>query len=327
MTVQPYRLVQLRPPSRTSLRVLISHPLCDEYARALAARMPLEDLTGPDPDREPLETVDVLLTWKPPRELLARLSNLRWIQTTSAGIDQLLDFLRGRPDVLVTTTKGLQAENVASLAAAMMLSLFWGVPRLYESQRAAVWRKHPVGLLSGQTCAVLGLGHVGMCVVSHAQHFGMRVIGVRRQPATSAEMDRVAGPEELPEVLGEADYVVVALPLTDRTRGLIGGPAFRAMKRSAYLINVARGGVVDEAALEAALRAGDVAGAAMDVFAEEPLPSSHPLWRTPNLIVTPHIGGDRADYVEQAGAIFARNLAAFPDGTRMRGVASNVHGY
>lgn len=327
MNVQPYRLVQLRPPSRTSLRVLISHPLCDEYARALAARMPLEDLTGPDPDREPLETVDVLLTWKPPRELLARLSNLRWIQTTSAGIDQLLDFLRGRPDVLVTTTKGLQAENVASLAAAMMLSLFWGTSRLYESQRAAVWRKHPVGLLSGQTCAVLGLGHVGMCVVSHARHFGMRVIGARRQPSTSAEVDRVAGPEELPEVLGEADYVVVALPLTDRTRGLIGGPAFRAMKRSAYLINVARGGVVDEAALETALRAGDIAGAAMDVFAEEPLPSSHPLWRTPNLIVTPHIGGDRADYVEQAGAIFARNLAAFPDGTRMRGVASNVHGY
>lgn len=327
MTVRPYRLVRLLPPSRTALRVLISHPLCGEYARALAAHMPLDDLTGSDLNREPLETVDVLLTWKPPGGLMARLSCLRWIQTTSAGIDQLLDFLRERPGVLVTTTKGLQAENAAGLAATLMLSLFWGMPRLYESQRAAAWRKHPVGLLSTQTCAVLGLGHVGMCVVSHARHFGMRVIGVRRQPAAPAEVDRVAGPEELPEVLREADYVVVTLPLTDRTRGLIGGPAFRAMKRSAYLINVARGGIVDEAELATALRAGDIAGAAMDVFAEEPLPSSHPLWRAPNLIITPHIGGDRTDYVEQASSIFAHNLTAFPDRTRMRGIASNVHGY
>jgi D-2-hydroxyacid dehydrogenase (NADP+) len=327
VTAPPYRLVQVRPPSASPLRVLIWHPLCHEYARDLAGRLPLEDLTAADLDREPLDTVDVLMTWKPQRDVLARLSKLRWVQTTSAGIDQLLAFLQHRPEVLVTTTKGLQAENVANLAAAMVLSLFWGLPRLHERQRAAVWQKHPVALLSGLTCAVLGLGHIGRRVASHARHFGMHAIGVRRQAEPFGDVDRVVGPEGLAEVLGQADYVVVTLPLTDRTRRLLGAPQFRTMKRSAYLVNVARGGIVDEDALAAALRTGEIAGAAMDVFEEEPLPAGHPLWRAPNLIITPHIGGDRTDYVEQACAIFAGNLAAFPDRARMRGVASTVDGY
>jgi D-2-hydroxyacid dehydrogenase (NADP+) len=319
--------VQLHPASGATLRVLICHPLSGEYVRNLAGRMPLEDLTAGDLDREPLDRVDVLLTWKPPRDVLTRLSNVRWIQTTSAGIDPLLEFLRSRPEVLVTTTKGLQAENVAALAAAMILSLFWGLPRLYKHQHEAAWQKHPVGLLSRQTCAVLGLGNVGRRVASHARQFGMRVIGVRREPAPSGGVDRVAALEELPGVLAEADYVVVALPLTDRTRGLLGRPEFSAMKRSAYLVNVARGGIVDEETLAAALHAGTIAGAAMDVFAEEPLPPGHPLWHAPNLIITPHIGGDRDDYVEQACAIFAANVEVFPDRTRMRSVASQIHGY
>jgi phosphoglycerate dehydrogenase-like enzyme len=322
-----YRLLDLRPPGRAPIRVLVYHPLCQAYVRALSARLPLRDVTGPALEAEPLDTICALLTWKPPRALLDRLTHLRWIQTTSAGIDQILEFYRSHPDLVVTTTKGLQAESVSSLAITMLLAFFWGLPQLLDRQRRAVWEKHPVGVLSTQTCGVLGLGHVGRAVTAHARHLGMTVLAMRRTPMPVEGVARVVAETGLHEVLGAADYVVLALPLTEQTRGMFSEAEFRAMKRSAYLINVARGGIVDEAALVRALHAGEIAGAALDVFEDEPLPPGHPLWRAPNVILTPHMGGDRADYVEGAAAIFAENASLYPARDRMRGVASDVLGY
>ncbi len=326
-TGRPYRLVEVCPPDRRPLRVLIHHGACDAYVRVLSERLPLRDLTGGALEAEPLETVDVLLTWKPPASVLARLAGLRWIQTTSAGIDQILDFYRAHPDLIVTTTKGLQADSTASLALALMLSCFWRLPRLLERQQRAVWEKPAVGVLSAQTCAVVGLGHVGRRIAAHAAQLGMTVLGMRRGEEPVEGVARLYAEDRLRELLHAADYVVLALPLTHRTRRMFGDAEFAAMKRSAYLINVARGGIVDEDALLRALRAGLIAGAAIDVFEEEPLPPTHPLWRAPNVVLTPHIGGDRADYVEGAAAIFVENARAFPDRDRMRGIASPTLGY
>jgi hypothetical protein len=161
---------------------------------------------------------------------------------------------------------------------------------------------------AGKTVAILGLGEVGRSVAAGCTALGMRVIGVRARPRPTPHVDEVRSPEALFEVLSSADQVVVLLPRTVRTIGLLDGQALARMKRSAVLIHLSRGGIVDEEALAAALREDRLRGAALDVFAEEPLPAQSPLWRTPRLLITPHVAGLLADYVERALALFCENL-------------------
>jgi len=309
-------------------RVLIYHAQCEAYVRLLSSRLSVRDVTGIRLDEEPLDTVDVLLTWTCPDGVLARLTGLKWIQTTSAGMDNVLDFCRSQPQLVVTTTKGLQAEPVAGFVMLMILALHWRLPAFLAYQRERRWMPEysPAGI-SQSTCAILGLGHIGQRVAGHAKHLGMSVLGMRRRAVPAANVDAVYPHERLHEMLGLADFVVLALPLTESTRAMFKTTEFKAMKRSAYLVNVARGGIVDQQALADALRAGDIAGAALDVFHEEPLPAGHALWTAPNIIITPHLAGNRADYLDGAAAIFAHNLRVFPDRRRMRGLADIGVGY
>jgi phosphoglycerate dehydrogenase-like enzyme len=290
--------------------------------------MPVEDRTGSALEAEPLDRVDVLVGWKFAPSLLPALRSLRWIQNTSAGIDHLLDYWREHPDLVVTTTKGLHAEPVSSAALLMMLACHWKLPLRLQRQREHVWHSEVMPrVMSAATCAVIGLGAIGRRIAAHATELGMTVLGMSRHLAPVPSVQRLFAPEALHAMLAEADFVILALPLTERTRGMFGAAEFAAMRPSAYFINVARGGIVDEAALLHALRSGHIAGAAFDVFSEEPLPADHPLWDAPNLIVTPHMAGDRSDYVEGAAAIFAHNIEVFPDTARMRGLASRVEAY
>jgi phosphoglycerate dehydrogenase-like enzyme len=160
-----------------------------------------------------------------------------------------------------------------------------------------------------------------------AAALGMQIRVVRRDPQRPVDGAEMYGPAQLHEVLGWADFVVVAVPLTEETRGLIGAAELRAMRADAFLINIARGEVVDEAALVECLRAGGLAGAALDVFSEEPLPADHPLWALPNAILTPHVSGYTPAYFDRMLAIFEDNLARYVEGLPLRNVVDKRRGY
>ena len=170
-----------------------------------------------------------------------------------------------------------------------MLMLNFGFPRVMRQQQQHLWQKFEFGVVAGKTAVIVGLGHIGQKVAQQAKHLGLNVIGVSRSGNPIVGIERVVKSNQLEEVLPQADFLFLHVPLTDQTRHLIGQEAFALMPNSAFLINAARGGVVDEAAMMAALKDGYIAGAYADVFAQEPLPAESPLWETPNLVISPHI--------------------------------------
>src|SRR3990170_3656626 len=179
----------------------------------------------------------------------------------------------------------------------------------------------------GKTMGVLGLGHIGAEIAEKAHVFGMRVIGTKRTPADVPHVDRIYPPDELREVLRASDVVVIALPLTSDTRGLLGEAAFRAMKRTALVINIGRGPIVQEAALVRALQEGWIGGAGLDVFEREPLPADSPLWGMEHVIITPHGSGGWPGYMDAAIPLLCDNLRRYLDGAPMRNLVDKARGY
>jgi phosphoglycerate dehydrogenase-like enzyme len=202
---------------------------------------------------------------------------------------------------------------MAELVLLYMLSLYRDLPRMLQNQRNATWRRWGQRLLHGKTVVIIGVGSIGEAIAARCRSFGMRVVGVTRRNHI-AGVDEIYPREHLRETAARADFLVVVTPYSRETHHMVDAAVLDAMPRSAYLINVARGSVVDEAALIAALRRGAIAGAALDVFETEPLPASSPLWHFENVIVTPHIGGMSDIYAEQALPILLHNLRAYLDG-------------
>ena len=240
-----------------------------------------------------------------------RAPNLRWLHVSHAGIDdpvfgRLLD-----QGVRISNSSGASAEPIAQTAIGGLLSLARGFPAWAESQRAHEWRSHEgqTPELRGQTIVVVGLGAIGGHIARLAQALSLHVVGVRRSPRRDDDtVDELVAPDELASVLPRADWLALAVPLTDDTKGLIDASAFAALPRGARVLNVARGEVIDETAMIAALRSGALAGAYLDVFVEEPLPSSSPLWGLPNVIVTPHNSASSTGNAARALDIFLGNL-------------------
>jgi len=322
-----YCLLEMQLPSGRDLRLLIYHAHWPAFLRLLTGKIPFEDITANSFDREDHDQIDALVTWKCADFVLDSLTNLQWIQTTSAGIDQLMDQIRGRPEILVSTAKGIAPEPIASYVLLMMLAFQWDLPGILERQRQHLWKLCPIRLVSDTTCAVVGLGNVGRMVAQRAKELGMTVIGSRRRSEPVEHIDCLYSPEQLLGMLAMADFVVLTVPLTEETRRMIGAAEFEAMKPTARLIQVSRGGVLDEEALLHALQDGQIAGAAMDVFEEEPLPAEHPLWDEPHLIITAHQAAERGDYIEQVAEILLRNLKCYPDPGLMQGIANPERGY
>jgi D-2-hydroxyacid dehydrogenase (NADP+) len=245
-----------------------------------------------------------------PKNLLARTPRLQWIQTMSAGVDRLPEEIL-RSGVRIVNASGLHGTPMGELALAMMLMFAKDAPACQQMKQTKTWRRYTPNLLRGRTVAVLGLGVVGREIARLAKAFGMRVVGMRRGTGaadTPPGVDRLYGREQLPELLAESDFVVLALPLTRETRGLIGEKALQAMKPSACLINVARGAITDEGALIRALEEKWIAGAGLDVFVQEPLPPESRFYELPNVIFSPHISGEMPDYEAQATDVFCENL-------------------
>lgn len=247
--------------------------------------------------------------------LLERAGKLRFIQSIGAGVDQFpADALAGR-GIRLASARGVNANAVSDHAMALMLALARRLPEARDNQARAHWRPMISDLsaredeLGGKTLLVVGLGGIGNRIARLAKAFDMAVIGIRRDPAQGkGHADSVHGLAELKTLLPRADYVALACPLTGETENLMDADAFAAMKDSACLVNVARGRCVDEPALVAAMQAGRIAGAAIDVTVEEPLAASSPLWAMPNVLITPHTGGETRRYEDNVLDILTGNL-------------------
>lgn len=261
---------------------------------------------------------DVVLGWLP-RDAFLAARRLRWIQTFSSGVDWIRpipELVAG--DVALTNMRGTTGATIAEHAFAQLLSLTRQLRYFDAEQRGRRWRDIlgvPLAGLNGLTIGIIGLGAIGSAIARRAQAFEMAVIGlVNRRPPDDGLVSAWWRRDGLAEFLRRSDVVAVTPPLTPETRGLIGAAELALLKRSAYLLILSRGGIVDEAALVAALRDGRLAGAALDVATAEPPPDDSPLWEAPNLIITPHCSGYSRQTSELIWAIFNDNLRRFRAG-------------
>jgi D-2-hydroxyacid dehydrogenase (NADP+) len=243
--------------------------------------------------------------------VLEKAANLKWVQALGTGVDGIIDSPALRDGVIVTNLRGLHGAAVSESVLAAMLAFSRNLPRAVRSQDAGRWDRFPVNLLKGKTVGILGLGVIASELAPRCSALGMTVIGITSAPRAVAGFDRIVRREELLEVVGELDHLVLLTPYTAETHGIVGAPVFERMKPSAFLVNVARGGIVDEAALVMALQAGAIAGAALDVFIEEPLPEGHPLWSMPNVLITPHMAGFHVGYPAEAIPVVIENIRHF----------------
>jgi phosphoglycerate dehydrogenase-like enzyme len=289
-----------------------------------------EDRTRAESRLAPLlEEAEVFFGIRVLPDLVARSPHLRWVQLVAHGIDQIHgDIMDG--GVTVTTGRGNYAPVIAEHVLLLMLMLMRQTPLLAVQQGERRWQRLYPGEMEGKVVGLVGLGSIGMAVARAAQGFGMRVLAVKRTAFTGEDfpnIDQLMPPESLNTLLGSSDFVVLGLPLTTDTRHIIGREELRAMKPSAYLINVARGGVMDDSALAEALREGWIAGAGLDVFEEEPLPPHSPLWNMPNTIITPHMAGLSDRFVERGTSLFCENLGRYIRGEPLMNVLDLQRGY
>ena len=238
---------------------------------------------------------------------------LRWLHTFSAGVDNpWFQSLRAR-GVRLTTSSGANAVPIAQTVMLYLLALSRDLARWSDAQRRHAWETHAMADLQGMTLGIVGLGPIGLEVARLGAALRMRVVGVRRTPAGD-EPCETWPMARLDELLASVDALVLALPLSDDTKHLLDARRLALLKRGAWLVNVGRGALVDEAALVAALQSGQLGGAGLDVFEVEPLPAESPLWSLPNVIVTPHNSGDSPANLHRATAIFLDNLARYGRG-------------
>ncbi len=320
------------------MKVLINAKLSDEQIASLRQLSPqLEVVREVDPERarQELRDAEILLCFQLPGPL-EEAGALRWIQLVSAGAEHIMEAGIEGSDVLVTTASGIHGTAMAEYTLGVMVMLARRMPLVVREAERHQWKPSRLRTyygeeLWGKTLGILGLGAIGQRVATVARCLGMRVIGLRRSGGSEGLpqglVDAVYGPEGLVELLSQSDFVLVALPLTRETRGLLGERELRAMKSSAYLINVARGRIVDESALARALREGWIAGGAFDVFAQEPLPPDSEIWDLPNLIVTPHIAGGTLPYLDRAAELFRENLGRYLAGRPLVNVLDKQRGY
>jgi phosphoglycerate dehydrogenase-like enzyme len=236
---------------------------------------------------------------------------LKWIQALGTGVDNIVDLPSLGKEVLVTNVRGIHGPPVSEAALAYMLSLARKLPDAVRAQEKREWTRWPAQLLHGATVGILGVGLIAETLAPMCKTFGMKTVGISSAPRPTPGFDKMVHRDDLLKIAGELDYLVALTPLSKETRGIIGASVLAAMKPSAYLVNVARGGVVDEPALIEALDKGVIAGAALDVFSQEPLPADNPIWRARNALIFSHLGGYSEGYEDRAMPTIAGNMAHY----------------
>jgi phosphoglycerate dehydrogenase-like enzyme len=247
------------------------------------------------------------------QQLVDAMPRLRWIQALTTGTDHIAQ-LRLPPGIAVTSARGIHGPQMSELAFLFMLSLARQFPQMLRNQLAANWQRWPQPLLMGRTAVLVGVGTISEMLAARCQAFGMRVLGVSSGRNEAPFFHAILPREALAEAAAQADFLIVVAPYSAATHHLVNASILSAMRANAFVINIARGGVVDEAALIAALENGQIAGAGLDVFSQEPLPEASPLWRMQNVIVTPHVGGMSDTYTEQVLPLLIENLQSWLTG-------------
>ncbi|MBI2527587.1 MAG: D-2-hydroxyacid dehydrogenase [Candidatus Rokubacteria bacterium] len=312
----------------TAPTILVYHPEeAEAYARLI--RLPRRRLTvvacsTPAEAESVIAEAEILYGWAVPVNLLARAARLRWIQCMGAGVERFL-VPELSADVVITRAAGIFGPWMAEYALGWSLWVTQRVEAFRQHQRERRWLDEPPRRLHGATLCIVGLGDIGRAIARAARAFGMTVIGVTRTGRRVREASAVYRTGAMRRALARADFVVVTVPLTEGTRGLVGPREIAAMKPSAWLINIARGAVVDEGPLVQALSEHRIAGAILDVFEREPLPPEHPLWRLHNAVITPHISGPSTP--DEIAAIFNDNLRRYLSRRPLRHVVDRARGY
>ncbi len=301
------------------MNLLILDPFARDLERVLEPKFPevsIHAVTGEEEIGDFVKQTDILLTLRVSDEVIRKASRLQWIQARTAGVDAILNLPSLRKDVLVTSTRGIHGPQMSEMAVLLMLALNRNLPRVIRNQDQRIWERWPGKLLYQKKVGILGVGTVGGEIARKCKVFGMTVYGIARTRRERNAVDFFHGPEDLFEVLREVDYLIIAAPHTPQTHKMIGAKALSVMKNTAFLINIARGEIIDEEALVEALKTGKIAGAALDTFCNEPLPEDHPLWKFENVIITPHVAGLCDISTQQVLSIFEKNLRRFIQGDR-----------
>jgi D-2-hydroxyacid dehydrogenase (NADP+) len=278
-----------------------------------------------------IREAELLYTHAVPQKLLLANERLRWIQTLGAGVEWLLTpEIKQRKDLIVTNASGVHAQPIAEQVFGYMLMFDRQLHVARSQQASGSWTRPSQSALltlNRKTLGILGVGAIGKRIAEIARTFGMRVIGLSRRGKPIEGVDQIYPPEQLHTLLGEAHYIVNALPLTAATRNAIDDAEFAAMRSDAFFVNIGRGATVNTDALLRALQDKRIAGAGLDVTEPEPLPPEHPLWQLENAIITPHYAGGRADYSELVAAIFVDNLERILSGKPLLNVVDKDAGY
>jgi len=307
------------------MKVLVNYRLNERLKRKILKEAPKGvNLVFSTDEKEMLEEVkdaDAIFGLLTP-EMLRAAERLKWNQTPMAGLERYIPKIPEiiERDIIVTNVAGIYNEEIATHVFALITALSRDLPMFIRRQDQKIWDAENVRIipLLGKTLGIIGLGGIGTEVAKRGASFGMRVIATRAHPEKGKPpfVEKIWGPEGLENLLRESDFVVICTPHTPQTEKMIRAEELRIMKKSAFLINVGRGAVVDLSDLTEALRKGEIAGAGLDVFEEEPLPSEHPLWTMKNVIITPHIAarGLSSLYEERRVNIFLENLKRFVNG-------------
>ncbi|WP_024927498.1 MULTISPECIES: D-2-hydroxyacid dehydrogenase [unclassified Mesorhizobium] len=319
---RPVVIIHSNRPETVESVVRENHPdlelhRCDTY-RALSGTV---DATRAD------VVYSVMFEGKPtfPRNVLLKGETVKWVSVGGSGVDHLGSW--DPQTVTVTNAAGVAAGMLAEYTFGMMLSFSLGLRGFQKDQQQRRWTAATVEPLKGKTVLLFGLGKTGQAVARLARDFGMTTLGVRSRLEPVSCVDEVYGPDSSEILLSRADFVVCCMPLTPATRGFLNAKAFSAMKPSAVLIDISRGGIVDETALLVALRGGLIRGAALDVFTVEPLAADHPLWSFDNVIVTPHCASTFDGWEWTAARMFSENLGRWRRDEPLMNVVDPLRGY
>ena len=332
------------------MHVLVTMPFTDAQLDRVRAVSPRLHVTRDDAERADYADTEVLYTQAPPRDL-ARTPRLAWAQLHMAGVNAFAEHpLYTSSTVALTTTSGVHAATIAEYTITVLLALAHRVPRMVDWKARGGWppdlERWPLFVpteVRGSALGIIGYGSIGRELARIAKTaFGMRVLACKRDPAARADTgyalpgtgdpegtlpDEWFAPDRVGDMLERADAVVMAAPLTAATSGMIGARELARMKPSAYFVNVGRGATVDEAALAKALAQERIAGAAVDVFAQEPPPAGHPLYACDNVIVSPHVSGFLPSYDDKCVDLFAENLRRFLNGGPLLNLVDRTRGY
>lgn len=305
----------------------------EPYARAiaeagLADRLRIETLPrAATPDDALLAEAEALLSWGPPAGMLARMPRLRFVQALTAGVEHWLSRPDLPADLALSCARGTHRVQMPENILGALFHITKPYSAIVADNAAARWTRRVSSTLAGQTLGILGLGAIGAELACKAAALEMRVVGTKRDVADVPHVAKVVGPERTDEILAESDFVVLLLPATPATENFVDAARLARMKPGAWLLNFGRGALIKDDDLVAAVRAGTIAGAVLDVFRTEPLPAAHPFWAEQKIMVLPHIGGLHPQRDSMVAALLVENLRRFVDGAPLTQLVDRKAGY